>query len=758
MTASFFTAVRFFPKMLMMLVLAFLAVQDGHATELEITGSPLQIFASENLGMRVLRLEDHFDTVNNVFTGQIIAERQYFSTYNTFIRRTLSGTTSVSGPGNFTPSPNEHVLVNVSGTGTTGTITSRVTTLDGISITQVVSYAEGQQVYQHTWTVTNASNSTFTGVALRYGGDSFFYFSDLANGFFDPALGMVFCRNDKVPGLMGMFGAANTPATHHFEDGFSANGTQLQSTGDLPDTVNPSFIDNGMSLQWDHGTLAPNESFTITAFEKWTDTGLVQVLAPSLTSANPGTTLNLSFTVQNLQNITDTFNLTAIASSGLTISAPTSIQLVAGGFASVPVQVIIGQGVAPGTQATVAMTAVAVSDGTLVNQDTARVNVISTPGAPIAFTAPTPADATIVSGSVPVAVISTDPQNAPTSLDLFLDANGTSTPIQHFTSGPFTATVDVSALASGTSITVRAVDFNSAGISSSITRVFVTAGGTAQGPVVTVTTPALGVSSGSTVVYNAICPATPEGLARLRAALTGRPSNQVRAFSWDAAAQTYAEVTADATALANLTIHSGVFIATRLNLGLDFSGAPASLPDGIVLKPGFNFVGLPPFLINSSGVTSHAFLADFSVALASDPATPITDPIVLADLLGTVGSGDLTTAQPFFWDGTAYTQHATLESGLGYWLKNNNTTTDVVLTRIDSSLVSFPAFGAVASATRNVGTGSQVVDRGVPPAPPGGSGKAQESGGGKACGNGAISAGLLLFGLLLLRVRQLRQS
>jgi hypothetical protein len=237
--------------------------------------------------------------------------------------------------------------------------------------------------------------------------------------------------------------------------------------------------------------------------------------------------------------------------------------------------------------------------------------------------------------------------------------------------------------------------------------------------------------------------------------LAGKPSNQVRAFSWDAIEQAYVEFPTEPSG--GLNVSSGVFIATRLNLGLDFSGGPSELPYSITLKPGYNFVGLPPFIISGSGVTGHAFLDDFSVTV---DGTPVTDPTALADLLGTVGSGDPATAQPFFWNGTAYVQQATLASGLGYWIKNNQTTGDVVLTRVDQSrlVIGTPIEGPVgasfARSARSVAT-HQVIDRGTPPPPPGGSGSGAQQSSGGGCGHGSFSAGMLVFALLFMRLRRL---
>ena len=643
-----------FTSSLAVLVLMVATLRPASGAVQTLNGDPLRISADDTLSMKVLRDEI---SVSNT-SGVPAYERQYFNVYNTYLRRTVNDVTTLTAGDGYTPStytPVSNSSTDVAGLGTAGTITTAVTTSDGIAITQVVRYVNGQDLYQHTWTVTNTSQTTFTGVALRYGGDAFFFNSDAANGFFDPGLGMVFCTNPNSSGLMGIFGGANTPATHHFESGFSANEQALGAAADLPDTVNPSFIDNGMSLQWDHGDLGPGQSFVVVAFEKWTAAGLIQVLAPAQVTATVGTSLNLTFSVRNLQSSADTANLTVSGSAGLTVSAPSSVALAASGASDVVVAVTVG-GAAQDTIATVTLTATAASNGALVNSDVGRISV----GNPSDNTPPPPTAAAV-------------------------------------------------------------------------------------------TIPPIGVSVGNAVAYAAICPSTSEGAARLVATLAGLTSTQAVGFAWDATTQAYVRLPDPPTG--GVLPTTGVYIATRRDLGLDFNGTPATLPAAIVLQPGFNFIGIPPLDTGNGILTTHAFPGDFAVL--NESGALVTTTSEFADLLGTVGSDDPTTAQPFLYNGSTYDQQAVMVTGRGYFLKNN-ASSPITLRRVASgTILSDPTLApqlTIGQVVRSVPVKHTYIDRGTPPPAPAASSTAAASNSGKACGLGSGVVGLL--GLLVLAWRR----
>ena len=249
--------------------------------------------------------------------------------------------------------------------------------------------------------------------------------------------------------------------------------------------------------------------------------------------------------------------------------------------------------------------------------------------------------------------------------------------------------------------------------------------------------------------YTAICLATDDGVAAWRAALSGKDSMQARGFAWDATSQAYVEFPAEPAG--GLTPFHAVFLATRLALDLNLDGLPRPMPAVLTLKPGWNFLGIPPLHDGTVVQTSHPWNY---FTLQTDDTTPLNNSDFI-NRLGTPGSGDRATARPWLWNGATYEQVDTLVSGTGYWFKNNSAS-DVRLLR-GSEIIPAPAFaGAFIAAQPQVA----LADRGQPPAPPGNAGAegsfsdaAQEPDlGGGSCGLGSASAGLFLLLMLFLRL------
>jgi hypothetical protein len=606
-------------------------------TEQVIAGDPLEIHVDNNMEVKVYR--DEAGAFN----------RQYYAYYDTFLRLASD---QGNGPVPVVYSANQSNVTPVSNTAPdASTIVTSVTTADAVTITQTVAYTTGQQTYRHTWVVSNGGSTTYTGVALRYGGDTYFANSDAASGFYDATQGMVYCTNSAAAGLMGMLGGLNSPATHYYEDGYSSVWSALAGAADLPDTVNSTFLDNGTALQWDVGTLAPGGSFTVVCIEKWTAAGLVQVIAPQQRAAGVGDVVGLDFSIQNLESVDDTFTFAVTFSAGLSGATPAPLLVRANSTGTVHIDVTVGPA-AQDTVATVTLVATSTGTGSLVNQDSARL-VIGTP---------------VVTGVPP-------------------------TPV---------------------------------------------------------TVPGIPLSRGNQTIYAALCPSTTAGVASLLGALAGRDRTQAVGYAWDAALQDYVQLPAQPGA--GLLVSSGAFVAARVDLGLDFSGTASSLPFAISLAPGWNFIGIPPLDNGGSILATHAFPGDFE--LLDDAGALVTTASRFADILGTPGSGDAATAQPFSYDGAAYHQVGAMVTGRGYWLYNNTPTAAVTLRRTLTG-----ATLLAASATRDAGrgkTGETVYTaHGAPPAPPAG---AHADAGGHHCGLGSGVAGLAGFALSALFARLRRRG
>jgi len=310
------------------------------AASQEIAGNPLEITVNDDGSIQVNRYELSIDD-----PGVTQFERQYFTDYYPFlivdpnVNGVATGATLFSGY-NDAVAAVSNVLTN------NGNTIVNTTTADNgnITIVQTVTYTPGAESFQHTWVVTNNGTSTYTGVAFRYGGDTYFNGVDLANGFWDQDSNLVYCTDPNASGLMGMEGGPSSPATQYYEDYYYNVWDALESvSAPLPDTVVATYVDNGMGLEWDQSNLLPSQSFTVTAIELWTAAGLVQVLPPSPQTAAIGSPVTLNFEVQNLQNIADTFTLAATAQSGATASAAPTVQVAANSIVTVPVTATVNQ-------------------------------------------------------------------------------------------------------------------------------------------------------------------------------------------------------------------------------------------------------------------------------------------------------------------------------------------------------------------------------------------------------------------------------
>ena len=251
-------------------------------------------------------------------------------------------------------------------------------------------------------------------------------------------------------------------------------------------------------------------------------------------------------------------------------------------------------------------------------------------------------------------------------------------------------------------------------------------------PTATEPAPAVLESVGEATVFGAICPGTFGGVASLRAAFGSVDDRRARGFTWNSETQKYRELPTEPNG--GLLPTDGVFLATRVALGLDFSG-PAMPPGStIVLRAGWNFVGLGPVQLSSGSVVrSHSLADDFT----------------LSDLSGrTVTLSSI--SQAYQWTGTAYVTTPTLQSGVGYWIDNVATPTGtVLLTRKDSDMDGRAVNGGTAtSGAANSRTGAFAGNVGTPPVPPNGDQQAQPESQG-SCGSGSgiavLLAGLMAF-------------
>ncbi len=261
----------------------------------------------------------------------------------------------------------------------------------------------------------------------------------------------------------------------------------------------------------------------------------------------------------------------------------------------------------------------------------------------------------------------------------------------------------------------------------------------------TVATPVVATSPGGGTVYGALCPGTWNGLAQVQAFLSGKSDAQARGFVWDALAQNFVQVPAQAPS-GGWQPFQGVFLATRQPASFDFNGSMATLDYELVLKPGWNFVGLPPLDDNGVELVSHAWV-DLRLEDTS------------GNLLSGAQRSGLIDVGPWLWDGTSYSQVAVMQTGSGYWIENASSPgVDLVLRRLSSAEIAgtAPILGAAHGAGLGSGTAAATIGyhaHGSPPMPPG-SGSSQHESSAHGCGLGSGIGALLGFAaFLLLRLR-----
>ena len=274
--------------------------------------------------------------------------RQYYAPMAFYVK--VEGGTGGSFTGGYlggtAATPVSNTIVAVPGGSKIVTIVDLGTT--GLRLTQSFTYINGTRYITKEWLLENQGAVDHTDIRFFYGGDTYFGNNDSAYGFYDAANSMVYVRNLDTTnwGIMGFYANPVTPADHYFEGQYST-GNSHATSGLLPDTVNPSYVDAGYYLQWNRATLAAGASWTIRAFETWTEAGALQVLAPGNQNVVPNTTVTLPFVVQNLSTSPIDVSLSAASTQGgwtPTVLGGTSRTIAANSSASVSVEV----GVPPG--------------------------------------------------------------------------------------------------------------------------------------------------------------------------------------------------------------------------------------------------------------------------------------------------------------------------------------------------------------------------------------------------------------------------
>ncbi len=233
-----------------------------------------------------------------------------------------------------------------------------------VRITQTTTVTAGPY-YRMQWAIENIGSDTYDDVRFTHGEDTYLAGNDQGEGHFDDTLKMVYVTNlaAGIADLMGFYASADTPFTHYFQGHYGTNYNRMY-TWTMDNTVNPLNVDAGYSLGWMRATLAPGETWTIVAYEKFTQSVGVQIIAPAEQEGDPGDTLSYAFTVRNLDAGPADVDLSATSAHGWTTSVVDgsgdpldNVTLAGGAETVVHVRVAIPSGAAAGTNDLLTLTA-----------------------------------------------------------------------------------------------------------------------------------------------------------------------------------------------------------------------------------------------------------------------------------------------------------------------------------------------------------------------------------------------------------------
>jgi len=199
----------------------------------------------------------------------------------------------------------------------TDTITTVFTADSGrVRITQTTTLLPGNNYYKMQWDITNTGSKTYRNVYFTHGEDTYLDGDDDGYGHFSDPLRMVYVSSVVLgsANTMGLYADPTTPFNYYFEGDYQDNFQRMREWT-LNNSVNSTTKhDSGYSIGWKKApssSLAPGETWTIIAYEKFISSVGVEVLAPAGQAGSRGGTLEYAFEVRNVTTIPGTFNLTA---------------------------------------------------------------------------------------------------------------------------------------------------------------------------------------------------------------------------------------------------------------------------------------------------------------------------------------------------------------------------------------------------------------------------------------------------------------
>lgn len=218
--------------------------------------------------------------------------------------------------------------------------------INGIFVLEMqYSYKPGTLSLQREFRLTNMSTEEMTDIRLVYGGDTYFGGNDYGHSYWDDAQNMVYVRSaESGATFMGLSGGAATPATAYF-GGDSSEGLMAADNGDLPSTVTSANEDQSYYLQWERQYISSRETYAVTATERFSIGGAVQLMSPenqTVENLKEEAVLTYTFLALNLDSSPAQCDITAVSSRGYKLEVnPVSLSMGGNGQRQFTVKVTI---------------------------------------------------------------------------------------------------------------------------------------------------------------------------------------------------------------------------------------------------------------------------------------------------------------------------------------------------------------------------------------------------------------------------------
>ncbi|MDD4735110.1 MAG: choice-of-anchor D domain-containing protein [Kiritimatiellae bacterium] len=241
------------------------------------------------------------------------------------------------------------------------TVNERIWTGGSVQLTMRTIYVSPAMTESYEFEIKNTSGSALSNVKLFHGQDTYLGYSDAGGGFWNGAQGVVGVKKPAQDNpnrlIYQTLGSSSTMPNDYASAGYGTVAG-LVAQGALNHTLDTNyFTDNGYAVQWNRGTLAPGQTWTIAAAE-------TMAVGAGLTATLPSAQIGTSVTVTGvLQNAGDTaaggtLSVSAdLAGWTAVINGSTNFSLSAGASRNVSVTITCPAVVSVGQVATVTLKA-----------------------------------------------------------------------------------------------------------------------------------------------------------------------------------------------------------------------------------------------------------------------------------------------------------------------------------------------------------------------------------------------------------------